>query len=624
MYTKHFFLTCLLAIICSDVNYLCAQQRTKQELDSIANSVFHHKNAKAVSTPLEMTLKSSDILQDSQLVNREVFYIYSPVTGEKESFVIVSNDKRMPAVLGYSENSPFNLHDMPASMKYFLERINFEASYLIDTNSATTRTTEPSSLVVLPLLGKRAWGQDKPFNSYCPKNNSTGCVATSLAQIMAMHKFPEYHDWKNMLDTYKKGKYTKEQADAVAKLMKDINDAIEATYHEDGSTSSNNFDAVNALINTFGYDDDCRILNKACYTDKEWFYILNNELSQGRPIYYSGEGTGGHAFVVDGVDQNGLYHINWGWNGTYNGYFYLHNLAPDNEHNYSFENQIIINIKPENGIKSENHTNVIGKRLISINGHGIFQNDDKIETRVYDLTNYHPNGFKGMIKFLLISDCDSLISVFGNKKRIPKEGLEFSGELPKNLLDGNYRIYIGVQQSGYENWEIVRMCETEGISARSYIELIVEDGYYTLGTGKSPKEKHFAKLVCKNLGTLSYKNKNTHPRDHEIYPTSDEEQFIYNIGETSFSGTFRLILYNEENSSAIPFGKETKVKDLTASEYITNAEETKIEGSIPDSVPNGRYRLYIGAKGIDDDSWTYVENRDEGIELAEKLNKKQP
>ncbi len=53
---------------------------------------------------------------------------------------------------------------------------------------------------------------------------------------------------------------------------------------------------------------------------------IKNELDQNRPVYISlrGEPTG-HAAVVDGYDADGWYHINFGWGGSYNGYFPLYN-----------------------------------------------------------------------------------------------------------------------------------------------------------------------------------------------------------------------------------------------------------------------------------------------------------
>ena len=43
----------------------------------------------------------------------------------------------------------------------------------------------------------------------------------------------------------------------------------------------------------------------------------------------------GHAFVLDGLDANGLFHVNWGYYGSYDGYFRLDVLsvkAPTHDH----------------------------------------------------------------------------------------------------------------------------------------------------------------------------------------------------------------------------------------------------------------------------------------------------
>jgi hypothetical protein len=40
---------------------------------------------------------------------------------------------------------------------------------------------------------------------------------------------------------------------------------------------------------------------------------------------------GGHAFICDGYDGNGMFHINWGWNGGSNGYFLLNVLNSDTQ-----------------------------------------------------------------------------------------------------------------------------------------------------------------------------------------------------------------------------------------------------------------------------------------------------
>lgn len=36
----------------------------------------------------------------------------------------------------------------------------------------------------------------------------------------------------------------------------------------------------------------------------------------------------GHSFVIDGYDENGLVHVNWGWDGIGNGYYDIALLNP--------------------------------------------------------------------------------------------------------------------------------------------------------------------------------------------------------------------------------------------------------------------------------------------------------
>jgi len=61
------------------------------------------------------------------------------------------------------------------------------------------------------------------------------------------------------------------------------------------------------------------------------YYVLSknstieNELQHARPVYVELPGTPEHAVVVDGYDEEGWYHLNFGWGGNYNGYYPLFN-----------------------------------------------------------------------------------------------------------------------------------------------------------------------------------------------------------------------------------------------------------------------------------------------------------
>lgn len=212
----------------------------------------------------------------------------------------------------------------------------------------------------------------------------TGCVATAMAQLMMYYKYPqtlksdipayqtksyqldmpsvsagERYDWDNMLPQYSGSAYTAAQANAVAKLMYHCGLSFEADY---GPSSTSAWCRPNVLVKYWGYDPDViRPLYRENFSLREWTAILDAELQALRPVYYRGCSTtsGSHAFLCDGADGNGLYHINWGWSGWSNGYFDITVLnsdysgaesatAPADGFNYTCS--MIVGIMPDNGV----------------------------------------------------------------------------------------------------------------------------------------------------------------------------------------------------------------------------------------------------------------------------------
>lgn len=59
--------------------------------------------------------------------------------------------------------------------------------------------------------------------------------------------------------------------------------------------------------------------------------MIYEELNEGRPILYAGatKDGAGHAFVFDGYDKDGLVHVEWGWDGSGDGYFDVDMLNSD-------------------------------------------------------------------------------------------------------------------------------------------------------------------------------------------------------------------------------------------------------------------------------------------------------
>jgi hypothetical protein len=61
-------------------------------------------------------------------------------------------------------------------------------------------------------------------------------------------------------------------------------------------------------------------------------------------MYYSGHGDGGgHAFICDGYDADGLFHFNFGWGGSYNNYL----LIDGENFEYSGSQGVVVDFVPD-------------------------------------------------------------------------------------------------------------------------------------------------------------------------------------------------------------------------------------------------------------------------------------
>lgn len=309
-----------------------------------------------------------------------------------DGYVLVSGDDRMPAVIVYSDEGKFDADAIPDNMREWLETYAEQVRY-VQTHAGVriqSSTDQTSIGNVYPLLGNTKWNQSAPYNNMCPTFNNngttqrtvTGCVATAMAQVMYYHRWPETgtgsntyifnlnsdeqqpltlsadfsqsrYDWANMLPSYT-GNETTTQNNAVAKLMSDCGVAMDMGYG--ASSGAVTRIAMNRMPKHFRYDKSIKFIMRDAYTLDKWLSIINGELSSNRPVIHTGASNqGGHAFVVDGCNSNGYYHVNWGWNGMSNGYFVLTDLTPtdqgigSSEGGYNLRQGLIYNIMPDRG-----------------------------------------------------------------------------------------------------------------------------------------------------------------------------------------------------------------------------------------------------------------------------------
>lgn len=262
---------------------------------------------------------------------------------------------------------------------------------------------------VQPLL-KTTWGQNAPYNQYCPqrKNSSgdlescpVGCVALALGQIMKYYNYPETgkgyksyqpfglseaisadfenteYKWELMKDSYVRlgsyKTYTDEEADAVATLLFHAGVSVGTIYAISGSSAFAYANIPRNMVENFRYsEEEIRYVSRSDYSKEEWMDLIFNELSNGRPIFYSGNSpeSGGHAFVLDGYDATGKVHINWGWCGSDNGYYDIDLL--EGENNFCNNQSMVIGIMPPSDVNTAIDSTSEEQTIVSIyNANGV-------------------------------------------------------------------------------------------------------------------------------------------------------------------------------------------------------------------------------------------------------------
>ena len=278
------------------------------------------------------------------------YYIYNDARGQ--GFVIVSGDDQMGEVLGYSREGCLDTLNANPCVKLLLSgyRQTFEVLKEGKVKVLSKPRTGLYSKTVAPML-KSKWGQSYPFNAKTGYDYS-GCVATAVAQMMYYHQWPaqgqgkneyvvtyyqtkksadfsqSHYDWRNMLPDYRYPvQATPAQIDAVALLMNDVGVASFMQYTPSASGTQGVF-AYQALQKHFDYS--AAYVTKAVEGPGRFAEILRQELLNGCPVYLEGRPTGsasGHAWVTDGFDENGLFHMNFGWEGQGDAYYSLTNLS---------------------------------------------------------------------------------------------------------------------------------------------------------------------------------------------------------------------------------------------------------------------------------------------------------
>lgn len=219
-----------------------------------------------------------------------------------------------------------------------------ETSYILRrTGDVKTNT------YIAPMLTTQ-WGRYYPYNARViivyNEDYDIGCPVVAASQIMKYHQKPQNYSWSSMPEFADYNNYT-----AVSQMMYNVGIGIRSNYFTTGSDAT--IYEVRAYLNSVGYTN-ARVVSHS-------ESLVQSQLQASRPIYMRGTSGGNkdHAWACDGFQDlttrtvyrlmtlnyqepltyNSIellsegevgtkyYHMNWGYDGTCNGWFRDTNLG---------------------------------------------------------------------------------------------------------------------------------------------------------------------------------------------------------------------------------------------------------------------------------------------------------
>ena len=575
------------------------------------------------------------------------YYIFNKEDGQ--GFAVVSGSDYMRPVIGYNTTGTVSSEEeLPDNIQSWLDFIAEAAEFLeLHPEYALTSAQKSATYTpIQPILKRIQWDQSSPFNDQCPSVNGSacpvGCVATAAAQCLYFWKYPsagtgshtytfdlkgtsttltvnfakQTYDYSLMFDSVDNYISTRQKAE-VAKLSYHLGVATNMEYDPSGS-GANYLEMRDGLVGYFGYDELSHVLLRALYSYDEWNEVLIHELNNGRPVMFAGsdESDGGHAFVLDGIDEEGLYHVNWGWGGRYNGYFDVTVLNAEgagtganlNQDGFSYSQNMLVNLAPKDQVKNGRfYTTLCG---IDGGSFGISESSARLGSKITLTTsksvyNYSANDQIGSVGIAFVQDGQvkyNSIVLYTDEEgtftfTFPEEdpfpgwsdegvyGFKFpegvSAIVPENLADGSYKVYLSFQPLSGAYADSVALIHFLA-GERSYWNCQVSNGTATFS-----KEDISASLA---VSDCNYANATISQGESKQLSCKIKNQ----SGET-FVGKLSLLLTSPDN-------KKTRLKSQK-SVKLAAGEETTVTFPSQSFTYAGTWKaaLYYYLTNIDDD-----------------------
>lgn len=324
-------------------------------------------------------VQCSEIIHDGQVL-AYAFELDPP------GYLVIAAYSWLPPVIAYSGESPFGqlqqknpLYSMiqadlsgktEEKMKQFPEWIKYNESRWSELLAEKKSLDFHRVFEQWPASGdgwlKTNWTQNPPYNNMCPMDPVTGlrsyagCPATAMAQIMNYHNttnfthfsdnddyyhnyagrqywidddfdyadFPSFPELNTYLDSLNEHYLTNQPLtnDDKAALTFACAIAARQVFTSQGSGTFGVDQAYDAYLR-FG----CSTVELLDSTDADLFERLKQNIKDTLPAHLAvvnESWTTGHNVVVDGYNTDDYYHLNFGWGGSYNGWYLLPDEIP--------------------------------------------------------------------------------------------------------------------------------------------------------------------------------------------------------------------------------------------------------------------------------------------------------
>lgn len=305
-------------------------------------------------------------------------------------YIVVSNDLNLPPVIAYSFSSAYSnseyknnplqellVADMTSRYDYLpFMRVTLKEQNQQLWNDLLREPSHEASFEQWPPAGSTItggwvetnWKQSAPYNNFCPLDNVTGnrsiagCPAVALAMIIHYQKnlngtqfsdgddyyhnyagrqywidddshsmeFPPFPEINTFFDSIAKRfiSYTPLNTDEMAALVFACGVAAKQVFTSEVSGTFGVDQAYDAYMR-FGFGDASLIYD----SDTSFYTHMKNNMKDGIPVHLAllvdGAG-GGHNVVADGYNTDDYYHLNFGWGGSYNGWYLVPEEIPYN------------------------------------------------------------------------------------------------------------------------------------------------------------------------------------------------------------------------------------------------------------------------------------------------------